>query len=102
MVIDNVGDIDWATDDRYDWNKLEKKDFLKFDQIINKAAELEYLCEHFKSADGCKRLIAEGIARALDHDLPAATDALNLAEKHIRDKLQDKVRRIYLIAALNI
>ena len=41
VVIDNDGDIYWETTKAYNWESVDVKDIVKFNQILNKVAELE-------------------------------------------------------------
>ena len=40
VVIDNDGDVYWETTKSYNWENIDDKDIVKFNQILNKAAEL--------------------------------------------------------------
>ena len=59
VVIDNDGDVDWETDDNYDWGSIEIKDITKFNQILNRASELEVTCECSAELLRYKRVVAE-------------------------------------------
>jgi hypothetical protein len=100
VVIDNEGDIDWHADDDYDWNSIDVKDIAKFNKILNRAAELEVICDSTAELEGYKRMVAEAIARALDRDLSSATEMLDAADRVLREKLRDQTRLRYLLASV--
>lgn len=100
VIIDNDSEIDWETKSSYGWEKLDKKDVTNFDQLINKAARLECICDYLNSSEDFKRLIAEAIARGLDHDLSAASSMLDIAEVEIEKRLRDHARARYQFTCL--
>src|ERR1700733_5734016 len=100
VVIDSSGDIDWETEATYDWSSIDDKDIVRFNQIINKASELETICNSSAEFDGYKRMVAEALARALDRDLSSATEMLKASERILLDKLRDQNRVRYLASSV--
>jgi hypothetical protein len=100
IVIDNNGDIDWETADAFDWKNVDDKDITKFNQVLNKAAELEVICDSSPEYESYKRMIAEALARALDRDLGSAIEMLSASERTLREKLRDQNRMRYLLASV--
>ena len=87
VFIDNDTDVDWRTTNQYDEGaKVESGDL---NDILNRAAILECIPndQHGETIRmNFKRMIGEGVARALDNDHQNATKILDKAESYITDR----------------
>jgi hypothetical protein len=61
VVMDNEGDIDWTTEDSYNWEKIDPKDVIRFNPLVNRASELEIICNSSDILRKYKRTIAESL-----------------------------------------
>lgn len=98
VCLDNDLFVDWATDDDYP----DFRDPKKFNQIISRAAAIECTpnkqhCEEVREA--FKRMVGEGIARALDHDYESAALVLDRALAYITDRNVEDARYYQLLTA---
>lgn len=100
VFVDHNLDVDWRTTSEYDKTRPRNKE-IHF-EILNLAASIETTpCQHLEDGTklGFKRLIAEGIARALLEDYGNARKILEKAERFIALRSQEKSRYWYLSAS---
>jgi len=84
VFLDSGLDVDWQTFPKYDQHG--PKDPGKHNKILIRAAALECIPNDHHRTNvrlNFKRMIAEGIARSLDHDYDSANKSLNEAESYI-------------------
>jgi len=100
VFLDLELDVDWETTPEYD--KKGHKDETLFNQVRNQVALLEstpcaeiprHMKEHFK------RLVGEGMDRALAHDYPGAQSILHVASEYISERSHETSRCWYLTAS---
>ena len=86
-------DVDWETSDEYD--RQGHKDPARYNDILNRAAYLECIPneQHKRSIRlNFKRMVGEGVARALKHDYRAAEDILATAKIYITSRNVEMAR----------
>jgi len=101
VFIDKDTDVDWSLrDDHADAS--ERYDRPEFNTALNRVAALETTpCDEIapKMKLQFKRLLGEGVARALDQDFKGANEILNSAELYIQARSQETSRYWYLSAS---
>ena len=100
VYVDNEFDVNWVTTPEYD--ELFPKNNELQNEVLNLAASIEttpceYLNESLKL--GFKRLVGEGIARALREDYVNAKQILAKAEAFVNQRSQEQSRFWYLSAS---
>ncbi|HEX4304060.1 MAG TPA: hypothetical protein VHZ78_14785 [Rhizomicrobium sp.] len=99
VYLDSENDVDWETDS---YTEGSKADATRFNAALNRAAVLEATpCTglSFEMRRHFKRLVGEGIARALEHEHELAQGVLNSAEAYVRARSQELSRFWYLSAS---
>jgi len=87
VFIDPNFDVDWETTDEYDLHG--PTDLEQHNAILNRAASLECIPNDHQKENirlNFKRMIAEGVARSLNHDYANAGKILDDAEIYIRNR----------------
>jgi len=100
VYVDNDCDVDWRTTPAYD--AQFPKDKVAQHEVLNLAATIETTpCQHLGEATALnfKRLVAEGIARALHEDYTNAKRILAKADAFVTLRSQEKSRYWYLSAS---
>ena len=100
VYVDEEYDVDWRTTPEYDANSPKERS--THNEILNLAAAIETTpCQYLEPATtlSFKRLVAEGIARALLEDYGNAKRILAKAETFVTLRSQEKSRYWYLTAS---
>jgi hypothetical protein len=101
VFLDNDLDVDWSTSDSYDASTTED-DRRERSEILIRAASVECIPNDHQRANirlNFKRMIAEGVARALEHDYDSAKKILEEARLYIADRNVEKARYWQLFTA---
>src|SRR5213594_3709981 len=100
VCLDRDLDVDWKTSKKYD--EVGPKDSQKHHEMLNRAASLECIPNdhHPKNVRlNFKRMVAEGVARSLDHDYDSAETMLEKARAYISDRNVEAARYWQLFTA---
>jgi hypothetical protein len=100
VFVDDENDVDWYTSTNYDANRPE--DTKAQNDILSLAAAIETTpCQHMSESVrvNFKRLIGEGIARALQEDYSNARAILKRAETFVMLRSQEQSRYWYVTAS---
>lgn len=84
VFLDSDLDVDWKTSDEYDIRGHHDLD--RHNAILNRAASLECIPNQHQKREirlNFKRMVAEGVARSLNHDYKNAEDILDEAARYI-------------------
>lgn len=93
VFLDGSLDVDWLTADRY--VEPDPAEMQRRNHILNLAAGLECVPNTHHSWDvriNFKRMVGEGVARALDRDYESATTMLDQSRVYIEDRNVEKAR----------
>jgi hypothetical protein len=104
VFIDHDGDVDWETTKEYDDNAPNEANYnlASYNNALNSAALLEVIpCTGLsrKTKLAFKRLIAEGLGCAFDHDYVTADIMFQRAGEYVRLRGEEVSRSWYLSAS---
>lgn len=104
VFIDHDGDVDWETSKEYDKNAPNEANYnlSSYNNALNSAALLEVIpCTGLSKRTklAFKRLIAEGLGCAFDHDYVTADIMFQKASEYVRLRGEEVSRSWYLSAS---